>query len=103
MSGRDINLDGTEVTIIKALGFGSNDVSGEDLIALTAELPEAELIDSLKGLMSLGYVTADKTGFYKKEDMEKVFFRINSGYSKDLKEALNPKPEKAKSKRVRRE
>jgi len=53
--------------------------------------------------MSIGYVVADKSGFYKREDMEKVYFRVNSGYMKDLREALDPRPEQKKSKRVRRE
>jgi hypothetical protein len=30
-------------------------------------------------------------------------FRVNSGYAKDLKEALDEKPKPRKSKRVRRE
>ncbi len=104
MANRDINLDGTEVSVIKALGFGSSDTLGSDLIANCSDLPIAELIDCIQGLMSIGYVTADKNGFYKKEDMEKVHFRVNSGYMKDLREALDPRPEqKKKSKRVRRE
>ena len=103
MSGRDINLDGTEISVIKALGFGSTETLGEELIESCSDLPIAELIDCLQGLMSIGYVVADKSGFYKKEDMEKVHFRVNSGYMKDLREALDPRPEAKKSKRVRRE
>jgi hypothetical protein len=53
--------------------------------------------------MSLGYVDADRNSFYKKEELESNVFRVNSGYSKELKDALNPRPEKPKSKRVRRE
>ena len=103
MASREINLDGTEISVIKALGFGNSDTLGADLIANCSDLPIAELIDCLQGLMSIGYVTADKSGFYKREDMEKVWFRVNSGYMKDLREALDPRPEQKKSKRVRRE
>ena len=103
MGSRDINLDGTEISVIKALGFGSSDTLGSDLIERCADLPIAELIDCVQGLMSIGYVTADKSGFYKKEDMEKVWFRVNSGYMKDLRDALDPRPEVKKSRRVRRE
>lgn len=99
----NINLDGTEISVIKALGFGSNDTLGADLIANCGDLPIAELIDCLQGLMGIGYVVADKTSFYKKEELEKVLFRVNSGYMKDLREALDPRPEVKKSKRVRRE
>ncbi len=103
MASREINLDGTEISVIKALGFGSSDTIGSDLIERCADLPIAELIDCVQGLMSIGYVTADKSGFYKKEDMERVYFRVNSGYMKDLRDALDPRPEVKKSKRVRRE
>ena len=103
MGSREINLDGTEISVIKALGFGSSDTLGGDLIERCADLPIAELIDCIQGLMGIGYVTADKSAFYKKEDMEKVYFRVNSGYMKDLRDALDPRPEVKKSKRVRRE
>lgn len=104
MSGREINLDGGEISIIKALGVGSGEMSGEDLIAkLGGELVPAELIDTLKGLMTMGYVEADKNAFYDLEDLEQIHFRVNSGYSKDLREALDPRPQPKKSKRVRRE
>ncbi len=103
MAGRELNLDGTEVSVIKALGFGSTDTIGADLIERCGDLPIAELIDCVQGLMSVGYVTADKSGFYKREDMERVYFRVNSGYMKDLRDALDPRPEAKKSKRVRRE
>ena len=103
MSSRDINLDGTEISVIKALGFGSSDVSGADLIAHCADLPIAELIDCLQGLMGIGYVVSDKSNFYKQEEVQRAHFRVNSGYLKDLREALDPRPEVKKSKRVRRE
>jgi hypothetical protein len=105
MSGREINLDGGEVSVIKALGVGSGEMTGEDLITrLGGDLVPAELIDTLKGLITMGYVEADKNAFYKEEDMKGIHFRVNSGYSKDLREALSPQQTKPKkSKRVRRE
>lgn len=104
MSGREINLDGGEITIIKALGMSSSEMLGEDLLAkISSELVGAEVIDTIKGLMDMGYVDADKTGFYKIDDMKPLYFRINSGYAKDLREAIDPQPQKRKSKRVRRE
>jgi hypothetical protein len=104
MSGREINLDGGEISVIKALGVGSGEMNGEDLMArLGGELVPAELIDTLKGLMMMGYVEADRNAFYSSEDLKVIHFRVNSGYSKDLREALNPQPQPKKSKRVRRE
>ena len=105
MSGREINLDGGEISVIKALGVGSGEMNGEDLLTrLGGDLVPAELIDTLKGLIMMGYVEADKSAFYNTEDLKVVHFRVNSGYSKDLREALNPQAQKPKkSKRVRRE
>jgi len=105
MSGREINLDGGEISVIKALGVGSGEMNGEDLMTrLGGELVPAELIDTLKGLMMMGYVEADKNAFYKADDLKTIFFRVNSGYSKDLREALNPTAQKPKkSRRMRRE
>jgi len=104
MGNREINLDGGEISIIKALGSSSSEMLGGDLIEKVAiDLAPAEVIDTIKGLMALGYVDADKSGFYNVEDLKPIYFRINSGYSKDLRDALDPTPTRAKSKRVRRE
>jgi hypothetical protein len=105
MSGREINLDGGEISVIKALGVGSGEMNGEDLMArIAGDLVPAELIDTLKGLMTMGYVEADKNAFYNSEDLKRIHFRVNSGYSKDLREAISPQQVKPKkSKRVRRE
>lgn len=105
MSGREIHLDGGEISIIKALGVGSGEMTGEDLMTrLGGDLVPAELIDTLKGLMVMGYIEADKNAFYKAEDLREIHFRVNSGYSKDLRDAINPQQVKPKkSKRVRRE
>jgi hypothetical protein len=99
----DINLDGGEISILKALGLGGSEVEGEILIERLPQLEPAELLDSLKCLLMLGYVSADKSSFGSLEDMKKINFRVNSGYAKDLREALDPKPVQTKSKRVRRE
>jgi len=103
MSSNDFNLDGAEISVLKALGLGGGEVSGEDLLKRVQDLEPAELIDALKGLISQGFVDVDKDGFYSVEDMGPLHFMVNSGYSKDLKDALNPKPEAPKSRRVRRE
>jgi len=99
----EINLDGGEVSIIKALGLGGSSVNGEDLAERVVGLEEAELLDTLKGLIVMGYVDADKTSFHTLEDIKRVDFRVNSGYTKELKEALDPQPRQKKSRRVRRE
>jgi hypothetical protein len=97
-----INLDGGETSIIKALGFGGAPVSGEVLFERCASLEEAEFIDTLKGLIMFGYVSCDASALKTMEDVGKTKFQVNSGYARDLKEAVNPQPKK-KSRRVRRE
>lgn len=99
----DINLDGGERTIIKALGFGGMAVAGDVLFERCPGFEEAEFIDSLQGLVMIGYVTTDTHRFRTLEDLEKASFQVNSGYSRDLREALNPQAKPKKSRRVRRE
>ena len=101
--GLDIQLDGAEISILKAIGIGGGDVDGTTLLDRCDDLDLNELIDTLRGLIDLGYVDAETTAFYNKDEMEDMQFRVNSGYSKDLKEALDEKPKPKKSKRVRRE
>jgi hypothetical protein len=100
---KDINLDGTEVSIIKALGFGSGEKSGETLASLVSDLAPVELIDTMKGLVTMGYVSCDTASFQTQEEFEKANFHINSGYARELKETLNPSARPQKSRRVRRE
>ncbi len=103
MSDRELNLDGGEVSVIKAIGLSGSDVSGDELMKRCPELEAAELIDTLKGLIQIGYVEADPASFYNLEEMKRVTFHVNSGYAKDLRESLNPQQAKPKTKRVRRE
>lgn len=100
---RDLNLDGVEISLIKALGFSGGEISGKELMERVPELEQAEIIDTIKGLISVGYVLSDKAVFRDRDELEGAHFNVNSGYARELKEALNPRPEKPKSKRVRRE
>lgn len=99
----NISLDGAEISILKALGFSGGETDGVTLIERCADLEFAELQDALKGLMAIGYVEADGYAMHSKEEVEKMHFHVNSGYAKDLKDAMDPKEEPKKSKRVRRE
>ena len=99
---REIQLDGAEISIIKALGASSSEIDGGTLISRCQDLELAEIVDTIRGLMAQGFVEADSNCFYSEEEMEEVNFRINSGYAKDLKEAIDPSPVVKKSRRVRR-
>lgn len=100
---RDINLDGLEVSILKALGLSGNETRGEELLNKVTGIEIAELMDVMGGLISLGYVDCDFPSISNSEAFKKARYRVNSGYSHDLKEALDPRPEPPKSRRVRRE
>ena len=50
----------------------------------------AEFIDTLSGLISLGYVLSNKVNLRKMEDVERAFFRVNAAYAHDLRDAINP-------------
>jgi hypothetical protein len=101
--GREIQLDGAEISIVKAIGIGGGEIDGDTLITRCADLDVAELIDALQGLLTQGFVEADSSSFYSAKEMASVNFRVNSGYAKDLKDAVDPKPTEKKSKRIRRE
>ena len=93
-----INLDGGEVTIIRALGFSGTPVMGRDLKGLVGGMSESNLVESLKTLMALGYVTSE-ADLDRAEDFDKMAFAVNSGYAKALREAIDPKPEPTKRQR----
>jgi hypothetical protein len=100
----DLNLDGVEVSIIKALGFGASDISGAALTQRIPELGEMELMSTLKTLLAMGYVEADRSSFGSAEEFRTTLFHVNSGYQRELKESLSPRTqEKPKSRRIRRE
>lgn len=101
---REINLDGGEISVIKAIGLSGTHISGEQLMERVPEFDEAELIDTLEGLIMTGYVISDKQSLHTKSELEHANFNVNSGYMRELREALDPhhKPEK-RSRRVRRE
>lgn len=89
----DINLSGGDITVIKAIGISGTAILGEALINRCQGLAEAELFESLKDLIAVGYVVTDNEGF-KASDLRKTEFRVNTSYARDLKESLNPQPKK---------
>ena len=87
---REINLDGGEITILKTIGLSGASISGRMLLDRIGEMETAEFLDTLQGLISLGYVLSDKVNVRTQEDVERASFRVNASYSRDLKDALNP-------------
>jgi hypothetical protein len=103
MGRKELNLDGGEISIIKAIGLSGSDMRGDDLLERVRDLDVSELVDTLKGLISVGFVEADKSNFYDEEDMKGVYFRVNSGYAKELRDAMDTNKDRPKSRRMRRE
>lgn len=91
MGGREIKLDGGEITVLKTLGLSGTPMAGKMLLDRMGEMETAEFLDTLSGLVSLGYVLSDKVNVRAKEDVERSSFRVNPSYSRDLKESLNPR------------
>lgn len=87
---RDIKLDGGEITVLKTLGLSGTQMGGKVLLERTEGMELAELLDSLNGLIMLGYVLSSKVNLRTEDDMERTLLRVNPSYSRDLKEALNP-------------
>ena len=103
MAQSNIILDGGEISIIKALGFGGGETAGDVLLEKVSDLEFAEVADALAVLVQMGYVIADKSSFNNSEDLKKTNFHVNSGYARELKEAMDPTSDKPKSRRARRE
>jgi len=103
MGEREIKLDGGEITILKTLGFSGTPMKGKILIQRSGQMVTSELLDTLSGLMSLGYVVSDKVNVQYIEDVERATFRVNPSYSRDLRDALRPggRKKEERSRRLR--
>jgi hypothetical protein len=76
--------------MLKTLGLSGTASSGKMLIERSNSMEDAEFLDTLDGLMQMGYVLSSKVNVSKKEDVERSSFRVNPSYSRDLKDAMRP-------------
>lgn len=102
MMTRELNLTGSETTILKAIGTSGTSLPGKTLIERIGEVEQAQFLDDLSGLISQGYVLADKVNLFSAEDVERSSFRVNASYSRDLRDALHPGRRREPEKRRRR-
>jgi len=86
---REIKLSGGEITILKTLGLSGTQMNGK-MLEERAGMETAEFIETLTGLIDLGYVDSSKVNVHDMDDVERSQFRVNSSYSHDLKDALHP-------------
>ncbi|HEV2095532.1 MAG TPA: hypothetical protein VGQ82_03430 [Chthoniobacterales bacterium] len=99
---REINLDGGEITILKSIGLSGTQIFGKLLLDRTGELDTTEFVQTLDGLLSLGYVLSNRVNVRTREDVECAFFRVNPAYSRDLRDAVNPGRRRTREPRKRR-
>jgi hypothetical protein len=99
---REINLSGGEITLLKTLGLSGTPIYGKLLVERIGEVEQAEFLDELSGLVSLGYVLADRVNVRTIEDVERAVFRVNASYARDLRDALHPGRRKERQQRRRR-
>jgi hypothetical protein len=93
-----INLDGGEVSIIRALGFSGAQMLGRDLKGKVGRMTDDDLAESLKMMIALGYISATPE-LDRPEELDKTAFAVNSGYAKLLREAIDPPQEPTKRQR----
>jgi hypothetical protein len=101
---REIQLSGGEITILKAIGLTGTALNGKFLLDKIEEVEAGEFIDTLEGLLAMGYLLATKVNIRTLEDVERASFRVNPSYAHDLKDALDPfrRREQEKQRRRRR-
>ena len=99
---REIHLSGGEITLLKTLGLSGAPTYGKLLMEKIGEMEEAEFLDELDGLISQGYILADKVNVRTMEDVERSVFRVNASYARELKDALNPGRRREPERRRRR-
>jgi hypothetical protein len=101
---REIKLDGGEITILKAIGLSGTTLPGKQLIERVDDMAQAEFLDTLEGLLSLGYLMASRVNIRTLEDVERAMFRVNPTYARDLRDAVFPskRRERERERRQRR-
>jgi hypothetical protein len=102
--GREIKLDGGEISILKKIGLSGAQLYGKLLIDRIEEMETGEFLDTLCGLIDQGYVLSNKVNIRLMEDVEKALFRVNPAFGKDLQDAVNParRRERERAERLRR-
>jgi hypothetical protein len=101
---REIHLDGGEIGLLKAIGLSGTQIYGKLLLERAKDMASAEFLETLDGLLSLGYVISNKVNVRSIADVERAFFRVNPTYQRDLRDAINPSRtrERSKPRRQRR-
>ena len=102
--GREIRLDGGEISLLKTIGLSGTQVYGKILLDRIGEMEPAEFLDTLTGLIDQDFVVSNKVALHTMEDVERAAFSVNAAYAKDLRDAMNPgrRRERERAQRERR-
>ena len=87
---REIQLDGGEISVLKTLGLTGTPIYGKLFLERMGPIAEGELVETLEGLIERGYVLSSKVNVLKVEEIEHSFFRVNSAYARELRDAIRP-------------
>jgi hypothetical protein len=87
----EVKLSGGEIMMLKALGLSGSPVYGKLFRDRMKELPTAEFLDTLNGLVAMGYVLSSKVNIVKMEEVERAYLRVNPSYARDLRNSMRPK------------
>jgi hypothetical protein len=98
----EINLSGGEITILKTIGLSGAAMAGKVLVERADDLETSELIDTLDGLLTMGYVLSNRPNIRSAEDVGRAFFRVNPSYAKELRDVMQPARRQAREQRERR-
>ncbi len=91
----EITLNGGEISILKTIGLGGSPVAGKQLADKMEDAESAEFLDTLSGLMTQGYVIANKVNIRTMDAVESASFRVNPSFSRDLRGAVYPSRNRA--------
>lgn len=88
--GREIKLSGGEITVLKSIGLSGTPIAGKHLLASVEEAEHLEFLDTLTGLIEMGYVVSNLVNLRKIEEVERAFLRVSPAHARDLRDAINP-------------
>ncbi len=100
--GREINLDGGEITLLKKIGLSGAQMFGKLLVDKMSDDEKTQFLETLVGLIDQDYVISNKVNIRKMEDVERAFFRVNPSHAVELRDAVNPSRRRARERTSRR-
>jgi len=99
--GREIKLDGGEISLLKKIGLSGAPVLGKLLVDRIGEMEMPSFLETLIGLMEQDYILSSRVNVRLMEDVERAFFRVNPSCAKELRDAVIPGKRRERERAVR--